>query len=137
MSILAAVIIVLILCLIFILLIKNNLGKLKLKREYGEVIGARVNSWNIVPGRPAHYIIKVEYERDNKKENKTLITSRIFAKKYEYDKNIQVVIIPNSNKVFFEEEDWKVQNIIFFIFLLFLVSFLIQLLVACFVMLYQ
>ena len=70
MSILAAVIIVLILCLIFILLIKNNLGKLKLKREYGEVIGARVNSWNIVPGRPAHYIIKVEYERDNKKENK-------------------------------------------------------------------
>lgn len=137
MSILAAVIIVLILCLIFILLIKNNLGKLKLKREYGEVIGARVNSWNIVPGRPAHYIIKVEYERDNKKENKTLITSRRFAKKYEYDKNIQVVIIPNSNKVFFEEEDWKVQNIIFFIFLLFLVSFLIQLLVACFVMLYQ
>lgn len=137
MSILAAVIIVLILCLIFILLIKNNLGKLKLKREYGEVIGARVNSWNIVSGRPAHYIIKVEYERDNKKENKTLITSRRFAKKYEYDKNIQVVIIPNSNKVFFEEEDWKVQNIIFFIFLLFLVSFLIQLLVACFVMLYQ
>lgn len=128
-------IIVLLVCIVFILLIRNNVGKMKLKREYGEVIQAKVSSWDIVYGRPTRYIVKVEYVRDKKTENKTLVTSGGFAKKYEYEKNIQIVIVPNSKKIFFEEENWNSENIVFFIFLIIAVSFLIQFLLIGFIIL--
>lgn len=128
-------IIVLLVCIVFILLIRNNVGKMKLKREYGEVIQAKVSSWDIVYGRPTRYIVKVEYVRDKKTENKTLVTSGGFAKKYEYEKNIQIVIVPNSKKIFFEEENWNSENIVFFIFLIIAVSFLILFLLIGFIIL--
>lgn len=104
-----------------------------MKREYGEVIEAKVISWNVVPGRPDRYVIKTEYTIDEKNENKSFITSGKFAKKYEHDRNIQIVMIPNSNKVFLAEEDWKMQNRTGFIFLLFLSFFLLKLLLIGFV----
>lgn len=121
-------IIVLLICLILILLIRNNIGKQKLKKEYGKVIQAKVISWDVIPGRPNRYITNIEYEKEGKKESKMLVTSGSFAKKYEHEKNIQIVTVPNSNKIFFAEEDWKAQNIILFIFLIIVASFLIQLL---------
>lgn len=107
--------------------------KFEMKKEYGEVIEAKVISWNVVPGRHDRYVIKVEYAINEKKENKTLITSGKFAKRYENDRNIQIVTIPNSNKVFLAEEDWKQQNRVSFVFLLFLLFFLLQLLLIGFV----
>lgn len=122
-------VVTLIICMVFFALqIRNNKNKLKMKREYGEVIVAKVISQNVVPGSPDRYVIKVEYAINEKKENKTFITSGKFAKRYEHDRNIQIVIIPNSNKVFLAEEDWKMLNRSSFILLLFLSFFLLQLL---------
>lgn len=98
---------------------------MKLKRKYGEVVQAKVISWDVVPGKPTRYIIKVEFEKDEKKENKILVTSGRFAKKYEHERNVQIVIVPNSKKVFFEEEDWNSENIVLFLFLIISLSFLI------------
>lgn len=127
-------VVTLIICMVFFALqIRDNKNKLKMKREYGEVIVGKVISWNVVPGRPDRYDIKVEYEINEKKENKTFITSGKFAKRYEHDRNIQIVTIPNSNKVFLAEEDWKMQNRVSFVFLLFLLFFLLQLLLIGFV----
>lgn len=131
-SYIIAVIIVLTICIILILLIRSNKHKLKMKTECGEIIKAKVNSWKAIPGRPTRYAIKIEYEIDKKIENKVLITSRKFAKKYESERNIQVVAIPNSNKIFLQEEDWKIQNGMLCIFLIFAIYFLIQLLLVGF-----
>ena len=129
--ILYVAVVTLIIGIVFLVLqIRNNKIKWKMKREYGEVIEAKVISWNVVPGRPDRYVIKVEYAIN---ENKTFITSGKFAKRYEHDRNIQIVTIPNSNKVFLAEEDWKMQNRVSFVFLLFLLFFLLQLLLIGFV----
>ena len=101
-----------------------------MKIEYGKKICAKVISWDVFPGRPTLYVVKVEYEIDKKKEKKTFITSGKYAKKYEQDRNIQIVIIPNSNKVFLEEEDWKIQNIVIFVFLIAMIQFLLALLMS-------
>ena len=124
---------VLIICIVLMLQIRNNKNNLKMKIECGETISAKVISWKCIPGKPGFYIIKAEYEIDKKKENKTFVTSRKFAKKYEHDRDIQIVIVPDSNKVFLEEEDWKVQNVWNYIFLIALVSFLFSLLIAGFI----
>ena len=99
----------------------------------GKIISAKVISWDVFPGRPTLYTIKVEYEIDEMIKNKTFITSGKFAKRYEQDRNIQIVIIPNSNKVFLEEENWKAQNIRNFVFLILILSFLLQFLVVGFI----
>lgn len=116
--------------IIFILLIRNNADNMKLKREYGEVVQAKVISWKAVSGRPTRYIIKVEFERDEKKENKILVTSERFAKKYEYEKNAQIVIVPNSKKVFFEEEDGNSRNIALFFFLIISLSIFVNIVIV-------
>ncbi len=124
---------ILIICIVFAFQIRNNNKKLKMKVDYGKIIRAKVIFWKAISGRPTYYIIKVEYEIDKEEKNKTFITSRRFAKRYEHDRNIQIVIIPNSTKVFLEEEDWKVQNIWNFVFLIFAVLFLLQLLLKGFI----
>ncbi len=126
----ASVIAVSIICILLVLQFKNNKSKLKMKIECGKKICAKVMSWDVFPGRPTLYVVKVEYEIDKKKEKKTFITSGKYAKKYEQDRNIQIVIIPNSNKVFLEEEDWKIQNIVIFVFLIFMIQFLLALLMS-------
>lgn len=118
-----------IICIFFVMQIRNNRNKLKWKIESGKIIDAQVISWKVITGRPTFYVMKVAYEIDHTKKNKTFITSGKFAKKYELDRNIQIVMIPNSNKVFLEEENWKGQNIWNFVLLLFAAIFLLQLLV--------
>ena len=104
-----------------------------MKIESGEIINAKVISWKVITGRPTFYVMKVAYEIDNIKKNKTFITSGKSARKYELDRDIQIIIIPNSNKVFLEEENWKVQNICNFVLLIFAALLLLQLLVIGFV----
>ncbi|MBD5455769.1 MAG: hypothetical protein HDR23_04740 [Lachnospiraceae bacterium] len=120
-------------CIVFLLLIRRNKNKLKRKIEYGKAIYAKVISWTSIPGKPTRYAVKVDYEIDGEKKNKMLITSGKFAKKYEYEKNIQIVVVPDSNEVFFEEEDWKSSNMILLVFLFFDIYFLIQLLLMGFI----
>jgi hypothetical protein len=126
----AAIVAVLIICIILVYRISKNKINLKLKADFGKKVDGNVISWKAIPGRPTHYVVKVEYEINEKKGNKTFVTSGKFAKKYERDKNIQIVVIPNSSKVFLEEENWKVINIWNFVFLLFAVLFLLQLLLV-------
>lgn len=109
------------------------MNNLKLKKEYGKIIQAKVISWKAIPGRPTRYAITVGYEKDKKQEKKTLISSGKFARKYEFIRNIQIVFIPNSDKVFLEEEDWKSQTVMYFVFLIFVSVFLLQLLLICIV----
>ena len=87
-----------------------------MKADFGKKVDGNVISWKAISGRPTRYVVKVEYEINEKKGNKTFVTSGKFAKKYERDKNIQIVVIPNSSKVFLEEENWKVINIWNFVF---------------------
>ena len=127
MTILVALVIAIsIICILLVLQFKNNKNKLKMKIECGKTIWAKVILWDVLPGRPTLYVVKVEYEIDEKKEKKTFITSGKYAKKYEQDRNIQIVIIQNSNKFFLDEEDWKIQNIIIFVFLIYLIQFLLM-----------
>lgn len=124
-----AVVVLIIICIFSIVQIRNNNKNLKMKTECGETIGAKVISWKEIPGRPNRYVIKAEYEVNQQKVNKTFMTSRRFAKRYEHDRDIQIVVIPNSNKAFLEEEDWKVQNVMNYFFLIFSATFLLDLLI--------
>lgn len=107
-----------------------------MKKECGKIVPAKVISWKVVPGRPTRYIISVEYEKDKKQEKKTLISSRKFARKYEYIRDVQIVTILNSDKVFLEEEDWKIQNVIYFVLLIFVLVFLVKLLLISIVQIF-
>ncbi len=128
-----ALLVLSIICIFLAIQIRNNQNKLKMKIESGEIINAKVISWKVITGRPTFYVMKVAYEIDNIKKNKTFITSGKSARKYELDRDIQIIIIPNSNKVFLEEENWKVQNICNFVLLIFAALLLLQLLVIGFV----
>lgn len=125
-----AVVVLIIICIFSTVQIRNNNNNLKMKIECGEMIEAKVIAWKEIPGRPNRYVIKAEYEINQQKVNKTFITSRKFAKKYEHDRDIQIVIIPNSKKAFLKEEDWKVQNAMNYFFLIFSATFLFDLLIA-------
>lgn len=133
MIIFVAVLALIIICILLFFQIKKNMNNLKLKKEYGKIIQAKVISWKAIPGRPTRYAITVGYEKDKKQEKKTLISSGKFARKYEFIRNIQIVFIPNSDKVFLEEEDWKSQTVMYFVFLIFVSVFLLQLLLICIV----
>lgn len=125
--------VVLIICMLLFFQIKRNKYNLKFKRECGKIIQAKVISWKAVPGRPTRYVIKVEYKKDNKQENKTFISSGKFARKYEHIQYIQIAFIPDSNKLFLDEEDWRAQNRCYFVLLIFAAVFLLQLLLIGFV----
>lgn len=127
------IVVVSFICIVFLLLIRRNKNKLKRKIEFGKVISAKIISWKSIPGRPTRYAVKVDYEIDGEKKDKILMTSGKFAKKYEYEKSIQIVVIPDSYEVYFEEEDWKSSNMILLIFMIFDIYFLIQLLLVGFI----
>lgn len=97
--------------ILFIQLIKNNRHKLQLKETEGILVNAKVVSWRYLSGRPPRYIVKVEYDINNERMSKTLITSGKFAVKYERERDIQVAVMPDMKKVYFAEEDWKMENI--------------------------
>lgn len=119
-------------CIIFAVQIRINMKNLKLKDEYGKIVEAKVISWKEIPGRPNIYVIKAEYESDQQKVKRFLATRGKFAKRYEHDRDIQIVIIPGSKKIFFAEEDWKLQNTISYIALVSLATFLLEVLILFF-----
>ncbi|MBD5395717.1 MAG: hypothetical protein HDR71_15975 [Lachnospiraceae bacterium] len=125
-----AIIAILSLDIVLFLLLRSNRNKLKRKTEYGKTIPAKVVSWNDIPGRPTIYVVQVEYEIAKEKKYKKLKTNGRFAKKYKYEKNIQIVVIPDSDEAFFEEEDWKLYNAILLFLLLFSASFYIDFLLV-------
>lgn len=96
---------------ILILWIKNNLMKRKMMKESGEIIRAEINYWNSYMGQPTRYGMSVVYEEEGEKRKKFMMTSSSFAKKYQNEKYINIVILPHSGKIYFEEEDWRMQNI--------------------------
>lgn len=111
----------------FALQIKRNVDKRKLKMEQGKTVWGRVLSWKAFSGQPARYRIEVEYDRPEGMRRKSLITSGRFAMKYEEERNIRLVVIPHTNKVFLAEEDWKGQNICLAVLLIMTVPFMILL----------
>lgn len=95
--------------------------------EQGKTVWGRVLSWKAFSGQPARYRIEVEYDRAEGMRRKSLITSGRFAMKYEEERNIRLVVIPHTNKVFLAEEDWKGQNICLAVLLIMTVPFMILL----------
>lgn len=109
--ILIATIINLVLITIFILLIRRNILRVE-KKKNGNKIIAEVNEWKVIIGQPTRYALQVKYDIKKEKQTKWLITSKKFAKKYEKEKIIPIVVIRDSSIIFLEEEDWRNQNLI-------------------------
>lgn len=119
---------------IFIQRLINNKYNYRMKETIGIIVDAKVVSWIYLLGRPTRYIVKVEYYVNNEKKSKRLVTSGKFAEKYGRERDIQVVMIPNTGKVYFIEEDWKKQNIALIVGIIFTVSFLCGLIFMFFVL---
>lgn len=117
------------LLLIMIRMLRNNRNNLRMKDAAGIYIDAKVIAWRYLLGRPTRYVVKVEYSFQHEKVSKMLVTSGRFAAKYEHQRDIQVVVIPDTGKVCFAEEDWRMQNIGLILFII-MVSFMLFLLIC-------
>lgn len=106
------------------LLVRRNALKLKEKKG-GDIINAKVTKWKAISGRPTRYVLEVEYQVENMKQTKRFITSGKFAKKYEKEKIIPVVVIPNTDTIYLAEEDSKRQNMVLFFLIIIALPFLI------------
>lgn len=123
MILLVTIINLMLIAIILIFLIRRNILRLEKKKIMGTLIDAEVTKWKALSGQPTRYILEVEYEMEDKKYIKKLITSGKFAKKYEKERTVPIVVIQDTNKIYFKEEDWKRQNI-------FLISLIILILPA-------
>lgn len=123
MILLVTIINLMLIAIILIFLIRRNILRLEKKKITGTLIDAEVTKWKALSGKPTRYILEVEYEMEDKKYIKKLITSGKFAKKYEKERTVPIVVIQDTNKIYFKEEDWKRQNI-------FLISLIILILPA-------
>lgn len=129
--ILLATAFVFMLVIIMALLIRRNIQRV-VKKKYGRVINAKVIKWYVISGRPIRYILEVEYQMNNIKKTKRFITSGKFAGKYEKERDIPIVVMQDTGKIFFEEEDWKEQNIFLLFIIIIMLPFLILLMVCSF-----
>lgn len=119
------------LVIILTLLIKRNVQRV-VKKKYGRLINAKVIKWDAISGQPTRYILEVEYQMNNIKKTKRFITSGKFAGKYEKERDIPIVVMQDTGKIFFEEEDWKEQNIFLLFIIIITLPFLILLLFCSF-----
>lgn len=119
------------LVIILALLIRRNVLRV-VKKKYGRVINAKVIKWGVISGQPTRYILEVEYQMNSIKKTKRLITSGKFARKYEKERDIPIVVMQDTDKIFFEEEDWKEQNIFLLFIIIIMLPFLILLLFCSF-----
>lgn len=119
------------LVIILALLIRRNVLRV-VKKKYGRVINAKVIKWGVISGQPTRYILEVEYQMNSIKKPKRLITSGKFARKYEKERDIPIVVMQDTDKIFFEEEDWKEQNIFLLFIIIMMLPFLILLLFCSF-----
>lgn len=119
------------LVIILTLLIKRNVQRV-VKKKYGRLINAKVIKWCVISGQPTRYLLEVEYQMNNIKKTKRFITSGKFAGKYEKERDIPIVVMQDTGKIFFEEEDWKEQNIFLLFIIIITLPFLILLLFCSF-----
>lgn len=119
------------LVIILALLIRRNVLRV-VKKKYGRVINAKVIKWGVISGQPTRYLLEVEYQMNNIKKTKRFITSGKFAGKYEKERDIPIVVMQDTGKIFFEEEDWKEQNIFLLFIIIITLPFLILLLFCSF-----
>lgn len=119
------------LVIIMALLIRRNVLRV-VKKKYGRVINAKVIKWGVISGQPTRFILEVEYQMNSIKKTKRFITSGKFAGKYEKERDIPIVVIQDTDKIFFEEEDWKEQNIFLLFIIIIMLPFLILLMVCSF-----
>lgn len=119
------------LVIILALLIRRNVLRV-VKKKYGRVINAKVIKWGVISGQPTRFILEVEYQMNSIKKTKRFITSGKFAGKYEKERDIPIVVIQDTDKIFFEEEDWKEQNIFLLFIIIIMLPFLILLMVCSF-----
>lgn len=119
------------LVIILALLIRRNVQRV-VKKKYGRLINAKVIKWGVISGQPTRYLVEVEYQMNNIKKTKRLITSGKFAGKYEKERDIPIVVMQDTDQIFFEEEDWKEQNIFLLFIIIITLPFLILLLFCSF-----
>lgn len=119
------------LVIILALLIRRNVLRV-VKKKYGRVINAKVIKWGVISGQPTRYLLEVEYQMNSIKKTKRFITSGKFAGKYEKERDIPIVVMQDTGKIFFEEEDWKEQNIFLLFIIIIMLPFLILLMVCSF-----
>lgn len=119
------------LVIILALLIRRNVLRV-VKKKYGRVINAKVIKWGVISGQPTRFILEVEYQMNSIKKTKRFITSGKFAGKYEKERDIPIVVMQDTDKIFFEEEDWKEQNIFLLFIIIMMLPFLILLLFCSF-----
>lgn len=94
------------------MVIKKNEKKLELKKKAKVILWAKIRKYKAIPGRPTFYILDVEYEENQKIQKKCVITHGRFARKYEHEKNVRIVLVPEIDRVFLEEESWKEINMV-------------------------
>lgn len=97
---------------IIFLSIKRIRQKKNMKKLSTEIVLAKISSFKAIPGRPTRYIMRVEFERNHRKQKKCMVTGEKFGKKYEHTEQVQLVVAPESDMVFFAEESWKGINIV-------------------------
>lgn len=119
------------LVIILALLIRRNVLRV-VKKKYSRVINAKVIKWGVISGQPTRYLLEVEYQMNNIKKTKRFITSGKFAGKYEKERDIPIVVMQDTGKIFFEEEDWKEQNICLLFIIIITLPVLILLLFCSF-----
>lgn len=120
-----------ILVIIMALLIRRNIQRV-VKKKYGRLINAKVIKWCVISGQPTRYLLEVEYQMNSIKKTKRFITSGKFARKYEKEKDIPIVVMQDTDQIFFEEEDWKEQNICLLFIIIITLPVLILLLFCSF-----
>lgn len=67
--ILSAAVLNLIWIIILALLIKRNISRFKNKNNNGILINAEVIEWKVLCGQPTRYILDIEYQMENVKQN--------------------------------------------------------------------
>ena len=90
--------------------IERNHYKLKIKEEVKEITEATIINFMVSDIGPIRYVMDIKYEYQGEIHKRSLSTYGKFASKYRDKDNIKIVVIPNSNMVFFYEESWKEIN---------------------------
>ncbi len=118
--------------IVFLMLIRNNFYNVYIKTLYGKTIEAKVIKCKEIPSWfSSLYCLTIEYEIDNQRKNKKFFTNNEFARQYTYLRNtgIELVLLPETNKVYLKEGEWRRENFIYFV-----VIFMVTLLFFIFIM---
>ncbi len=77
----------------------------------------------------------VEYEKDEIRQKKRIITHGKFAGKYEHAEDVQIVVIPEADMVFLNEESWKeINTVLYFLFCGIAIMLVLLIIVSIFVL---